>query len=301
MDRLDVVLPQIQSDFALAVLAATNTENQRRREAHARKGARTAAQGVKVVLVLMHYGEISTEELLGRPVGGSAIASSSSVNTTVGVDALMMAFMPHYGLPVAEALFGVFCIGGKLPYTVYPNNYTAGTAFLDMSLQAGEGRGYRFYTGKPLFEFGAGLSGCTSFNLTMLPLPHVSTFQGPRWGTSAPGKLVGMYEVQVANIGQQFGTETVQLYVSPPAGLSWGAPLPKRRLLDFRKVALAPSAKQTLSFAVTDEQLMLTDIDGSRKAAAGKFRLLFTNGNGAVLRAELASPYSQPLQSSIQV
>ena len=103
--------------------------------------------------------------------------------------------------------------------------------------------------------------------------------------------------MQVTNTGHQFGTETVQLYVSPPPGLSWAAPLPKRRLIDFRKVALPPAAKQTLSFAITDNQLLLTDIDGSRKAAAGKFGLLFTNGNGATLRAELASPSMMHVKS----
>ena len=46
------------------------------------------------MLVLLNYGEISTEELLGD-------------DDTQGVDALLMAFMPHYGQPVAETLFGI--------------------------------------------------------------------------------------------------------------------------------------------------------------------------------------------------
>eukprot|EP00937_MAST-01D_sp_MAST-1D-sp2_P000989 g989.t1 len=284
MDRLDVVLPQIQSEFALAILSAANGENQRRRRAG-------TAAAIKVVLVLLHYGEISTEELLGTPVGGSAAAAAAGTGSTaVGIDGLLMAFMPHYGAPVAEALFGSFCVGGKLPYTVYPNNYTAGTDFLDMSLQAGEGRGYRFYSGQPLFEFGSGMSGCTSFVLTMMPPPPAPSGAGPGLGASGPAEVLGRYEVQVTNTGRRFGTETVQLYICPPQGLRWGAPLPKRRLLDFRKVALPPAAKQVLSFAVTAEQLMLTDVDGTRKRAPGKFVILITNGNGAALRTELTAP-----------
>jgi hypothetical protein len=52
-----------------------------------------------------------------------------------------MAFMPHFATPVAEVLFGVQTPGGKLPYTIYPNNYTQQIDFLDMSLTAGPGRG----------------------------------------------------------------------------------------------------------------------------------------------------------------
>ena len=56
---------------------------------------------------------------------------------------------------------------GKLPVTVYGENYTAeldaaGAGISDYSLSRPPGRSYRYYTGEPLFPFGHGLS-YTSF------------------------------------------------------------------------------------------------------------------------------------------
>ena len=109
MDRLDVVLPTIQSELALAIIAAVDAKDSAANTARGIAGTTNAAAEkprTKVVLVILNYGEISTEELNG------------------GLSALLMAFMPHYATPIAEVLFGVVSPGGKLPYTVYPNNYT---------------------------------------------------------------------------------------------------------------------------------------------------------------------------------
>ena len=61
---------------------------------------------------------------------------------------------------IAEVVFGQYSPGGKMPYTVYPAAYSQQVDFQDMSMttaaspQKGLGRTYRFYTGKPLYEFG---------------------------------------------------------------------------------------------------------------------------------------------------
>ena len=109
MDRLDVVLPTIQSELALAIIVAVDAKDSAANTARGIASTINAAAvkpRTKVVLVILNYGEISTEELNG------------------GLSALLMAFMPHYATPIAEVLFGVVSPGGKLPYTVYPNNYT---------------------------------------------------------------------------------------------------------------------------------------------------------------------------------
>jgi hypothetical protein len=234
---------------------------------------------LQVVLVLINYGEISTEELL---------------DGEGGVDALLMGFMPHFGAPVAEALFGrtrdgaLVSVGGKLPYTIYPNNYTSQIDFLDMSLTAGPGRGYRYYKGTPLFEFGSGLS-YTRFNLSLLTMPTASAAKAPtKAATKAKQPQSHEYHVQVANVGSRAGTETVQLYFVPPASAAsslGGAPVPMRKLLSFRKLALSAGAAAQVSFTVTASDLQLVDVHGERKAVPGAFTLLFTNGNGASVHA----------------
>ena len=245
MDRLDVTLPAIQSELALVVLSA----------------AKAAAHSKKVVLVLFNWGEISTEELLGP------------------LDALLMAYMPHTSTAVAEVLSGTVNPSAKLPYTVYPNNYTDNMDFLDMSLTAGLGRGYRFYKGEPLFAFGLGLS-YSSFVFSAS-----ATVFGACATAASGGCASKLYSVQVSNRGPMAGSEVVQLYSSPIATSlgGWKAPLPKRKLIDFAKVAVAVGDSATVSFTVTDDMLRLTDVDGVRRLVPGRYNLAITDGNGQVL------------------
>lgn len=244
MDRLTVTLPAIQSELALAVLAA----------------AKAAHPPPKVTLVLFNWGEISTEELLGD------------------LDGLLMAYMPHTSTAVAEVLCGAINPSGRLPYTIYPNNYTAQVDFLDMSLTRGLGRGYRYFKGQPLYGFGFGLS-FSSF---------VFSSSKSDFGTcSAAGCASKRYNVHVCNQGSRAGSETVQLYMAPVVASlpsDWRAPLPKRRLLDFAKVFIAAGETHVVSFTVTDQMMQLIDIDGARKLVRGSYTLLFTNGHDQEIR-----------------
>ena len=252
MDRLTATLPTIQSELALTMIKAAQQQ-----------GARQQRR-IRVVLVLLNYGEISTEELLG--------------DGTQGVDALLMAFMPHFGQPVAETLFGIVNPGGKLPYTVYPNNYTDLVDFLDMSMSAGPGRGYRYYRGKPLFPFGFGLS-YTTFDLVLV--------RQKLGGTAQPNR----FDVRVTNTGKVAGTETVQNYfVPPPVPPGWTAPIPLKRLLSFRKLHLQPHQSSEVSFSVSCSQMMLVDNEGVHQQLSGNFTLLFTNGHSQTVRTTMTCP-----------
>ena len=51
------------------------------------------------------------------------------------------------------------------------------------------------------------------------------------------------------------------------------------------QVAVGVGESAAVSFAVRDEQLLLTDVDGSRKLVPGAYLLTFTNGAGQRLHA----------------
>ena len=145
--------------------------------------------------------------------------------------ALVQAWYPGQegGRAVAEVLFGVVNPSGHLPITFYRS-----TADLpDFSDYAMKNRTYRYFTGKPLYAFGHGLS-YTTFEFTHL-----------RVAPTAGGALA--VAVDVANTGTRDGDEIVQLYATPPAS---SQPQEIRALCGFRRVHLQAGERQTVTIPV---------------------------------------------------
>jgi hypothetical protein len=126
-------------------------------------------------------------------------------------------------------------------------------AFGDMSLTSGPGRGYRYYTGTPLFSFGHGLS-YTTFKFVLEEHPQKLVGDGTQ-ETHETKRI----SITVTNTGPRRGCETVQFYFVPPPALelrardpsaAWSAPVPKKKLLGFRKVQLAPHESTTVRAAI---------------------------------------------------
>jgi len=108
----------------------------------------------------------------GKPVamvtmgGGPVDVSAARDNTCVG--AIMWCGYPGQsgGDAIADAVFGVTNPGGKLTMTWYPESFAGAVSILDMGMRPNKttgnpGRSHRFYTGKPVFAFGEGLSYTT--------------------------------------------------------------------------------------------------------------------------------------------
>ena len=145
--------------------------------------------------------------------------------------ALIQAWYPGQegGRAVAEVLFGVVNPSGHLPVTFY--RATADLpAFTDYSMK---NRTYRYFTGKPLYAFGHGLS-YTKFDYTNL-----------RVTPAGAGTLT--VTVDIANLGPREGDDVVQLYATPPAS---SQPPEIRALCGFRRVHLKAGEKQTVTLTV---------------------------------------------------
>ncbi len=222
------------------------------------------AVGKPTVLVMINGGIISIDDL------------------KESAPAILEAFMPgQWGAgAVAETIFGDANPGGKMPVTMYSSDYISKVDFLDMSMQAGPGRSYRYYTGTPLYEFGAGLS-YTTFDV--------------KWQEDEDEQIVEHGKTVTAvitNTGTRAGDEVVFLYSRPAAetiklpapGVT---PVPIKQLLAFRRVHLAAGASETVTFDVALEDLALVDHEGHRAVFPGLYTLEDGAG-GAVTKVEVA-------------
>jgi beta-glucosidase len=163
------------------------------------------------------------------------------------------------GTALADVLFGDYNPAGRLPVTFYKSE-TQLPAFDNYSM---EGRTYRYFTGEPLFPFGHGLS-YTTFkysNLKVLSKP----------ATGQPIRV----SVEVQNTGSRAGDEVVQLYVRHPGATGRVA---RHALEGFRRINLAPGAKQTVAFTLTPRQLSRLDAQARRVEAPGKVQVFVGGG-----------------------
>jgi beta-glucosidase len=178
------------------------------------------------------------------------------------VPAILMAWYPgeEGGTAVADVLFGEANPAGRLPVTFYRSIEDL-PPFDDYAMQ---GRTYRYFRGEPTYAFGFGRS-FTTFRYADL---RVSPEKG------AAG---GAFEVTVTieNTGARAGDEVVQLYVSEDQARTLG---PIRWLAGFRRIALAPGARQIVTFSLGARALSLVAADGRRRVQPGWFTIAVGGG-----------------------
>ncbi|GAA3765467.1 glycoside hydrolase family 3 C-terminal domain-containing protein [Terriglobus aquaticus] len=163
------------------------------------------------------------------------------------------------GAAIADTLSGKNNPAGRLPVTFYrgtdqlPNFEDYGMA----------NRTYRYFTGKPLYNFGYGLS-YTSFAYRDL---HLSS------NSIAAGQPVDA-DVTVTNTGKVAGDEVVQLYLKFPSVK--GAPL--LALRSFTRVNVDPGVSRKVSFHLNPRDLgMVTEL-GNPIVAQGDYTVFVGGG-----------------------
>jgi len=155
------------------------------------------------------------------------------------------------GTAVAEVLFGKYNPGGRLPLTYY-NSLDELPAFDDYDIA--KGRTYQYFTGKPLYPFGYGLS-YTSFK-----------YSKPEIQDKGDEVLVSFY---VKNTGKYDGDEVSQVYVKLP---DVGIVAPIKELKGFQRSTIKKGENKLVQVAVKKELLRYWDDNaGGFVTPSGKY------------------------------
>ena len=183
------------------------------------------------------------------------------------IPSILEAWFPNAvgGKAIADAIFGAYNPGGKLPVT-FPK--TTGQIMLNFPFkpgsQAGQptngpnGYGNTSVVG-PIYPFGYGLS-YTSFDYQNLKidLDHFKT------------KNEIHIEVDITNTGKVRGDEVVQLYLKD---LVSSVTVYESQLRGFERVTLNPGETKTVAFTLKKDDMELLDINLNRVVEPGDFEI----------------------------
>jgi beta-glucosidase len=160
--------------------------------------------------------QISKGKIVAVIMGGSAI---SLTDIEPYVDAIIYAWYPgeQGGAAIADVLFGNYNPSGRLPVTIYKSLNDL-PVFTDYSMK---NRTYRYFTGKPEYAFGFGLS-FSDFKYSDLNFDKSEYCSG--------NDTISL-SFTLSNISDVDGEEVIQIYFS----FNGGEEFPIKQLVDFKR------------------------------------------------------------------
>lgn len=176
-------------------------------------------------------------------------------------DAILQAWYPGQegGTAIGRVLAGLADPGGRLPVTFY-RDLSQLPPFDNYSMT---GRTYRYFEGKPVYQFGYGLS-YTQFSYGPLTIK-------PRGANTDDGIIA---ETVLTNTGARTGDEVAQLYLKFP-----DAPgTPNIALRGFQRVTLAPGETRRISFELTPRDLSSVSPEGVIQVLPGDYEAFVGGG-----------------------
>ena len=176
------------------------------------------------------------------------------------------------GSAIARTLAGLNNPAGRLPVTFYAS-LEGLPAFTDYGIK---GRTYRYFTGKPLWGFGYGLSYST-FKYGPVKL-SAATLKGGEPLTAT---------VAVTNTGTMSGDEVVEAFLKTPQE---GGPI--HSLVGFERVTVGPGATKEVSIKIDPRSLSSVDDQGNRSILAGKYTLTLGGAQPQETKAKSEAGFS---------
>ncbi len=203
----------------------------------------------------------------GKPVV-TLVAAGSALRVQDG-NAILYAWYPGQagGTAAADILFGKVSPSGRLPLTFY-HSVDELPDFTDYSMA---GRTYRYFTKKPLYPFGYGLS--------------YSRFAYEN--AQVQGDTL---TVMLRNTGKMDSDEVVQVYIKAVAS-PFATPNP--RLCAFRRVHMKAGETKTLSIVLPPEAFDVIDEAGRYVSGGNSFAISVGGSQGDAKSLELTG--SAPL------
>mgnify|MGYP005769703925 FL=1 len=156
------------------------------------------------------------------------------------------------GRALAKVIFGELNPSGKLPIS-FPYHVGQQPVYYNQ-LPGWHASSYVDMPSKPLYPFGKGLS-YTSFAYSQLQFD---------------GKKLKL-KVTVTNTGARDGKEVVQIYFRDIVS---SVITPVKRLISFRKIALAAGESKTLEFDFTRNDFSFVNAREERVTEAGTFEIM---------------------------
>ena len=197
----------------------------------------------------------------GKPVV-TLVAAGSALRVEEG-NAILFAWYPGQagGTAAADILFGKVSPSGRLPLTFY-HGVEDLPEFTDYRMI---NRTYRYFTGKPLYPFGFGLS-YTSF-----------AYENPVVNDD-------VLTVTLRNTGNVDADEVVQVYIQ---AVSSKDATPNPRLCAFKRVHVKAGEEKTLSMALPQEAFTVVNEEGLRILGGSEFELSVGGSQGDARSKEL--------------
>lgn len=213
-------------------------------------GDRTSIMLPEVQTELMRKLKASGKPVVFVMMTGSALATPWE---SENIPAILNAWYggQDAGTAVADILFGDYCPSGRLPVTFYQSDKDLGD-FEDYTMS---NRTYRYFSGKPLYGFGYGLS-YTSFKYDNFILDHKVL--------AAKGLNLS---VRVSNTGKMDGDELVQVYLMNKNSKITTA---IKELKAIKRVHLKAGESKVIKLRIEPDALSYVKADGQRAPLNGE-------------------------------